>query len=280
MIKQTLVLLLFLVSLACAQVKQGSIPVSAPVTIDSPGKMGAVAAQSVMRIICTKTNMGGSGFLHKSGWILTAAHVVVDCSKANILVLLSTGEKIDVDSVITDTYADLAALKPSKKIDVPALALSSKTEIITGSLVTTWGFPSGYNGFRPLLTVGYLSGVDRVPTPAGLSPTRWVVNAAFNGGNSGGPVLDIETGDVIGVVSSKLAPIPLIIESAMEALSTQKSGFSYTQTNEDGTTTQVSEGHVIAEVLKYLRSQTQLVLGHAVTSTDLLQFLRSHSISN
>jgi len=105
-----------------------------------------------------------------------------------------------------------------------------------------------------------------------------VVNAAFNGGNSGGPVLNTEDGAVIGVVSSKLAPVPQIIESALEALLAQQSGFEYTRTMPDGSQENVSEGKIVGEILKYLRSQTQLVLGHAVTSYDLRQFLQANGI--
>jgi len=104
------------------------------------------------------------------------------------------------------------------------------------------------------------------------------VNAAFNGGNSGGPVLNAEDGSVIGVVSSKLAPIPPIIESALMALQQQSSGFMYTKTLPDGSQESISEGRVIGDVLRYLRSQTQLVLGHAVTSYDLRQFLINNGI--
>ena len=126
-----------------------------------------------------------------------------------------------------------------------------------------------------LETVGFLSGVDRIP---GTSTLRWVVNAAFNSGNSGGPVLTVDDGAVVGVVSSKLAPIPPLIEGALEALGNQGSGFRYTRTMPDGTTVTISEGQLVAEVLNYLRSQTQLVLGHAVTSEDLRAFLKANKI--
>jgi S1-C subfamily serine protease len=257
-----------------------SIPISAPITVDSPGKMSTIAAKSVMRIICTKTNMGGTGFLHESGWVITAAHVVDGCLKNDLMIITSDGQRLKIDSVISDKHLDLAVLKPTHKINSPSLELSIKTEIITGTMVTTWGFPAGYSNLTPLLTVEYLAGIDHLMSTTGVSPARWVVNAAFNGGNSGGPVLDIESGEVIGVVSSKLAPIPEIIESALNALSNQRSGFTYTKTLGNGTTETVSEGQVISEVLKYLRNQTQLVLGHAVTSNDLINFLKTNKIIN
>jgi len=258
--------------------ENNSIPVSAPITTESYGKNGIIASQSVMRIINTKKNTGGTGFLHKSGVIITAAHVAKSADPKEYILILSSGNKINIEKIIKDDTLDLAILIPKEKIEFTSLEISDKSDIIVGSHITTWGFPSGYNSFTPLLTVGYLSGIDRIETDYGLSPFRWVVNAAFNRGNSGGPVLDVETGKIIGVVSSKLAPIPLYIESALEALSSQKSGFMYIRTTSDGKKENISEGRVIGEVLSYLRTQTQLVLGHAVTSLDLIDFLKKNNI--
>ncbi len=122
------------------------------------------------------------------------------------------------------------------------------------------GFPAGYSGLIPFLTVGYLAGGDRVLTQTGLTPLRWVINAAFNGGNSGGPVLSQEDGSVIGVVSSKLAPIPPYIESALAALANQKSGFMYTRTLQQEKQDRIGKGKLWLK-FNHLRSQTQLVLG-------------------
>jgi len=256
-----------------------SLPVSAPITTESAGQQGKLASQSVMRVVCKSTNMGGTGFLHKSGRIISAAHVVTGCPETDLVIITPSGKMLSVKSIKADAQLDLALITPSETIAGNALAVSRKTEITVGTPVVTWGFPAGYSGLIPLLTVGYLAGVDRVQTQTGLTPLRWVINAAFNGGNSGGPVLSQEDGSVIGVVSSKLAPIPPYIESALAALANQKSGFMYTRTLASGKTETVSEGQVVAEVLTYLRSQTQLVLGHAVTAQDLMLFLNKEGVA-
>lgn len=255
-----------------------SITVSAPITTEAAGVQGKLAAQSVMRVICKSTNMGGTGFLHKSGLIITAAHVVTGCPQSDIVILTPSGKIFSIKSMKVDAQLDLALITPSETIAGNSLTISQKTEIAVGTPVATWGFPAGYNGFIPLLTVGYLAGIDRIQTQTGLTSLRWVINAAFNGGNSGGPVLSQEDGSVIGVVSSKLAPIPPYIESALAALANQKSGFTYTRTLTSGEKETVSEGQVVAEVLTYLRSQTQLVLGHAVTSQDIMIFLKKEGV--
>jgi hypothetical protein len=105
-----------------------------------------------------------------------------------------------------------------------------------------------------------------------------VVNAAFNGGNSGGPVVSLQDGSVIGVVSTKLAPEPQLIAMMLKELSTQKFGFKYTASFGDGREVSFSEGQVIAEILDYLRSQVQLVIGHAVRAQDLRAFLQERGV--
>jgi S1-C subfamily serine protease len=253
-------------------------PISAAVTTDSAGRSGAVAAQSVVRIICPSKNRAGTGFLHKSGRIVTAAHVVEGCTSTDFFLLTSSGVKVASTNVLADTVLDLAIISPSLELHVPSLPLGTDQGLAVGSQVSVWGYPAGYNGGMPLLTVGYLSGIDRIPTPVGLSPSRWVVNAAFNSGNSGGPMVRIEDGTVIGVVSSKLAPIPPRVESALEALSKTQAGAGYTSVEADGTKKELLEGQVVAEVLQYLRGQTQLVIGHAVTVDDLKGFLKKQGI--
>ncbi len=255
------------------------VPVSAPVDTDSAGKGGPTALSAVVRVFCPTTGSGGTGFVHHSGRIITAEHVVRGAETSSIVVITSTGGQSKITSVQTEADNDLALIEPEKDVGVPALPLSKTTTLGIGTQVSTWGFPAGYMGHVPMLTVGYLSGIEQVKALSGAIVRRWVVNAAFNSGNSGGPVLHLEDGSVIGVVSSKLAPLPDYIQSALVALSKQKSGFTYTATLPDGSTKTVVEGQVIAEVLQYLRSQTQLVIGHAVTLDDLCTFLQNNGIA-
>lgn len=173
---------------------------------------------------------------------------------------------------------DLAILALQPKLAATPLEISARTDVAIGTQVTTWGFPSGYAGRAPLLSVGYLSGLQAMAKPSGRTITQWVVNAAFNGGNSGGPLVDLETGEVIGVVSSKLAPISPLAKSALDALDNQKAGFMYGATRPDGTSVEFSEGQIVAMVLKELRNQVQLVIGQAVLLSDLQQFLSVHNI--
>lgn len=252
----------------------GSIPVSAPITTDSAGVNAATAMNAVMRVICKTTGSMGTGFLHHSGWVITAEHVVRNSSPDKVILLTSANSKIGVSEIRVDQSLDLAIMKPVSPIPFTPLKVCPATELSIGCQVSTWGFPYGYNGAAPLLTIGYLSGVENLNGIA-----KWVINAAFNSGNSGGPVLRLEDGTVIGVAASKLAPLPPHITEILNALSQQQSGFIYTVSFPDGHKENLTEGRLIGTVLEFLRGQTQLVVGHAVLLRNLRSFLSHNGLS-
>jgi len=254
------------------------LPTAASLQADSAGRGGLQAAASVVRVACTGVPSAGTGFVHKSGWVVTAAHVVRSCGDS-VIVRTAGGQSVSVKAVRRDDLLDIAILSTEPKLEVSrALSLSTSTTFAIGAQVSTWGFPAGYGGAMPLLSVGYLAGVDQVKNEFGLSPPLWVVNGAFNSGNSGGPVISTEHASVIGIVSSKLAPIPRDVEDALNALGSNRTILMYKRRNPDGTLKDLSEGQVVAEVLHYLRSQTQLVVGYAVSVKELRQFLEANGI--
>lgn len=91
-------------------------------------------------------------------------------------------------------------------------------------------------------------------------------------------MLLIETGKVIGVVSSKLAPISPNAKSALDALNKQRSGITYEATRPDGSKLTVTKGQIIGMVLTELRNQVQLVIGKAVLVEDIRNFLKGQGI--
>lgn len=253
-------------------------PPAAPMTTELAGSSGATAFRSVFRVMCPAKQSSGTGFLHKSGKIITVFHVVSGCSAQDIVLLGFQGQPLKVKQIAVDEITDLALLTPTEDITAPALSISASDRTVIGSQVSTWGYPAGYGGAAPLLSSGYLSGRDSIPGPSGKPVTRIVVNAAFNSGNSGGPLVELNGNHVVGVVASKLAPLPDYIEKALKALREAKYGPMFTKTRPDGTKEEISEAQVTEEILQYLRSQTQLVIGHAVLAEDLRAFLRANHV--
>jgi S1-C subfamily serine protease len=254
------------------------IPVSAPISSDFAGEGSIVAINSVVRVMCLNTKLSGTGFLHKSGKIITAQHVVENC--VNAVIINSKGELRHVTSTVSDNVIDLSLLTIDKELNNKAFNISLNDNVNIGLQVSTWGYPAGYGGYAPLLSVGYLSGIEHFRTSTGKVFRQLVVNAAFNSGNSGGPLLDIEKGEVIGVVSSKLAPIPDNIKNNLNILAKDKKQgiFTYSRTLSDGRKVPITEGQVVAEVLDYLRGQVQLVIGYAVSTKDIREFLRANNV--
>ena len=74
----------------------------------------------------------------------------------------------------------------------------------------------------------------------------------------------IETGEVIGIVSSKLAPISQQTAQILSILEQQKFGMQYGATSADGKPINISEAQLVGAVLNELRRQVQLVIGKAV----------------
>src|SRR5258708_7977849 len=78
--------------LATAQTSD-RLPVGAPFMTGIVGKTGKTAFGSVWRVICLPTNSSGSGFLHKSGKMVTAAHVVRGCKTVDLALLDASGQR-------------------------------------------------------------------------------------------------------------------------------------------------------------------------------------------
>lgn len=252
------------------------IPLGAPLETDSAGKAAEAAQQGVSRVICRPTAFGGTGFLHKSGVVITAAHVAAGCAPSDIVIVSASGHQVQVASVSADDVKDIAILRPASPVSGKPLTIAPVSEPGLGTQVTTWGYPGGYDGSNPLLSVGYFAGVQDFNVAPGSKIRRWVINAAFNGGNSGGPLLAVENGQVIGLVTSKLAPLPPMIAAIIEGLKNDSSGVHSGWIIRGKS---VSQGQLAGYVLEYLRTQVQLVIGYAVTAKDLNDFLKGQGIT-
>jgi S1-C subfamily serine protease len=133
------------------------IPISTKWLIDSVGETGRNLIINIFMIICPKANSKGTGFLYKSGHMITNWHVVKDCPANEIVAISCNNEQIKFTKVITDEGKDLALLTPDKKLN-GGLEFDNSGEIKPGIQISTWGYPLGYNGPAPLLSVGYISG--------------------------------------------------------------------------------------------------------------------------
>jgi serine protease Do len=140
----------------------------------------------------------GAGFLvdKERGWIVTNAHVA-SYSPAKIKVSFKDEDFVPGETVYVDRYLDLAVIKIN-----PERILNDKTEVnlkCDGDLKI--GHPVGAFGhpwdFEYTGTKGIISGKT-----SHFGNELLQTDAPINAGNSGGPLISLKTGEVVGINTS------------------------------------------------------------------------------
>ena len=258
---------------------QENMPVATRWLLDAAGESERASISSVYIILCPKRSSQGTGFLLRGGPIITAGHVIQGYQAVDILAVSPYGDKITFAKILIDPKRDLALLFPDKELK-GGLLLGSEENPSVGIKVSTWGFPEGWNGPAPLLSVGYLSGymAQKKKSDSGSIIKLLVVNGAFNPGNSGGPLFLQDNNKVIGVVVSKLIPLNEYILSAIKALAENKSGLIFPGKDEKGNPIKFVESQVVAIVLERFKQLTQVMIGQAIHVSELRAFLKEQGI--
>jgi S1-C subfamily serine protease len=129
--------------------------------------------------------------------------VVDDASKVTIT--LTDGRTFEAEVRGSDEIVDIAVLKiistgeGTKLTNIPVAKLGNSDTLNVGQIVIAVGSPGGLDN---TVTMGIVSGLERSSTVVGI-PHKKVdyiqTDAAINPGNSGGPLVDVETGDVVGI---------------------------------------------------------------------------------
>jgi len=174
------------VAVTPSQIKAGDEPVA------------AVAKALLPTVVQLETDQGlGSGVIYdKSGYILTAAHVVEGASQ--VTVRLANGNKLTGRVLGTDSGTDIGVVKVDGGNLQPA-ALALKVQLQVGQTAVAIGSPFGLEGS---VTSGVVSAVNRsLPTQGGAVFEVLQTDAPINPGNSGGALADRE-GRVIGINDS------------------------------------------------------------------------------
>ena len=151
----------------------------------------------------------GAGLLvdARRGWILTNAHVAGH-SFGKVAIAFKDGRAVPARRIYVDPHLDLAVLayEPARlpaKTSVPTLDCEAMPPV--GHPVGAFGHPWG---FRFTGTRGITSAVT-----TRLGPNMLQTDAPINEGNSGGPLISLETGRVVGINTAKIK------EESVEGLS-------------------------------------------------------------
>ena len=186
----------------------------------------------------------GTGFVVGSGNIVaTNAHVVPESAEpdAPALVIQARNERGEPQVrrarlLQRDRDHDLAIISIEGPA-LPALKLQNSDSVREGQSIGFTGFPiGGALGFSPVTHRGIVSSITPIALPGGSAQQlnekliQRLKSGAFNifqldatayPGNSGSPVFDAETGNVIGVINM------VFIKGSKESALTQPSGITY-----------------------------------------------------
>ncbi|OZB90127.1 S1C family serine protease [Paenibacillus sp. XY044] len=204
--------------------------------VQTPAKATAAAAvtkekktrkeiieDSQKRVVTIESGDGlGSGFLYNvQGDLLTNAHVVAGSEQVTVRTLNHEEYKGTVIGIGTDTDIAVVRVPELKKLTPLPVAEGYKAEV--GDEVLALGSPLGLEN---TVTTGIISGLGR---SFDIDPytysNLYQISAPITHGNSGGPLVSAETGEVLGINSAAVnqesgigfsIPISSILQQAGE----------------------------------------------------------------
>lgn len=190
----------------------------------------------------------GTGFVVGDGTLLVTNHHVLPSAEAQaagpaqrslaVLVPNPGGEPVlrQARLVHSDRNHDLALLRIEGS-PLPPLTLGPPELAPQGTSIALIGFPiGGVFGFAPVVHRGIVSAVSRVALPASgsgqLTPATvarlregpfeiYQLDATAYPGNSGGPLIEADSGRVIGVINM------VLVRSTRESALTNPTGITY-----------------------------------------------------
>jgi len=225
------------------------VALSPPVYADLADTIERVKPSIVVVGTYKKTNspqfaLRGTGFVIGNGSLIaTNAHVVPDTTDPDAPVLVVQARNAQGEPQVRrahvanrDREHDVAILRIEGPA-LPALTLRNSDSVREGLSVGFTGFPiGGALGFSPVTHRGIISSVTPIALPANNSQQinekliRQLKSGTFNifqldatayPGNSGSPVFDAETAEVIGIINM------VFIKGSKEAALSQPSGITY-----------------------------------------------------
>jgi serine protease Do len=144
-------------------------------------------------------SMGTGFFISSDGWLMTNSHVVKSATEVEIRT--ASGDFLPARVMKTDPKADLALLKTSQA--APEWLPFSSGDATLGSSVFTVGYPRPtLQGMEPKFTDGTVSSLKGAMDDA----ATYQISVPVQPGNSGGALVHLQSGWVIGIIRSQIDP--------------------------------------------------------------------------
>jgi S1-C subfamily serine protease len=215
------------------------------VAVIAKAKSSVVAVGTYNPLDSPRFGFRGTGFVVGDGnMLITNAHVLPDAPGERGV--SSVAIRIDVGSGRFEVRpASVAALDRSRDLvllrfagsALPALQFEDDNNIHEGLSIAIIGFPiGGVLGFTPVTHRGIISAMTAIAMPTTSAHVLddktvhrlregsfdiYQLDATAYPGNSGGPVLDAETGAVVGIINM------VLVKGTKESALSQPTGISY-----------------------------------------------------
>jgi serine protease Do len=189
--------------------------------------------------------MRGTGFVVGDGRLVaTNSHVIPDAPGSEtgqdaLMILARHGNEnrpYPAQLVVRDAEHDLAILRIAGA-PLPAMKLGTSDTVLEGQSIAFSGFPiGGALGFSPVTHRGIVSSITPIAIPIGNAQDLknksilrlrsgafpiFQLDATAYPGNSGGPLFDPDSGEVLGIINM------VFVKSTKESVLEKPSGISY-----------------------------------------------------
>ena len=194
-------------------------------------------------------------------YILTNNHVVSGATELSVQFI--DGKSVDATVKGTSTAKDIAVLvikikdiEESTLESIKIATLGNSNELKVGNGIIAIGNALGYG---QSVTTGVISALDRIVASDSYSNKMIQIDAAINGGNSGGALLNSK-GEVVGINSAKYSSSIASSSASIEGM-----GFAIPISDVEEIITALMNGEEPEEGLKlgiegYMTTESQLVM--------------------
>jgi len=261
---------LFIIALmvnSCQSIPQNSVPL-----------LIQANRQSIVKIVSIKTNESGqkkpivigTGFVVETGIAVTAAHVVKKYQNGSFYLLPEDQNELssqNIAHIVAIEYTHDLALITSQVIDnLPPMQIGTSNDFRIGEDALILGFPLN----DPTLTAskGMLSAISEfaLSDDDPKTTTRMIkIDASINKGNSGGPIIHIASGKVIGVVCLKAGTL----SNKLKVFRAKKPKARIKLSGDDPI-------ELLKHTITEMEYNLQLGLGYGVNTSYLIDLLAKH----
>ncbi|MER1585613.1 S1 family peptidase [Enterobacter hormaechei] len=179
--------------------------------------MHQTLANATFQVVAGESRGSGFSFMHKAV-VITNFHVVktlVDLEKKKTLGLVTlvteSGQRLEAKILHADPKNDFVIMQITQQLPTGRVILQPSQNFAPsrGLKLIFSGYP---HGFPQLLTSEAI-----ISSP--LDEGKFAIDGMVNGGNSGGPIIDRDSGEVVGIVTQRRYPMREEAEKFSEEIS-------------------------------------------------------------